>query len=215
MEPISLGLLMALVGGAGGEMGKQAWTKLAALVRRPSHRSTTAGYPAEIGTTNTGETELTALEHAPDNEALAEALLQALALRAAHNPDFKADLQAWHDQAHLISITNQNTKAHVVLHDATFNAPTVVGRDFSGPIYLSGSSTNVVDDRFNRALEQLGHNRAEVRLDGIHVLAEIAAATPDRRPAIAQILGASLRNEAPLPGKPDDSPSYELYLLAL
>ena len=71
MEPISLGLLMALVGGAGGEMGKQAWTSLAALVRRPFHRSTTEGHLEEIGTKNTGEAELTALEHAPDNAALA------------------------------------------------------------------------------------------------------------------------------------------------
>jgi hypothetical protein len=213
MEPISLGLLMALVGGASGEMGKQAWTSLTELVRRPFHRSATVGHPGDLDTTKTGEAELTALEHAPDNAVIAEALSQALAQRAAHDPDFRAGLQAWHDHAHLVSIANQNTDAHVVVRDATFNAPTVLGRDFSGPIYLSGSSTNVVDDRFNRALEQLSHDRPEVRLGGVHVLAEIAAAAPDKRPAIAQILSASLRNETPITKNRDDSPAYMLHLL--
>jgi hypothetical protein len=90
MEPISLGLLMALVGGASGEMGKQAWTSLTELVRRPFHRSATVGHPGDLDTTKTGEAELTALEHAPDNAVIAEALSQALAQRAAHDPDFRA-----------------------------------------------------------------------------------------------------------------------------
>jgi hypothetical protein len=33
LEPISMGLLAALAGGAGGELGRQAWAGLSALVR--------------------------------------------------------------------------------------------------------------------------------------------------------------------------------------
>lgn len=38
MEPVSVGLLAALAGGAGGELGRQVWAALSALVRRPFRR---------------------------------------------------------------------------------------------------------------------------------------------------------------------------------
>ncbi|MDX6758755.1 hypothetical protein SIN09_04685 [Streptomyces sp. F8] len=38
MDPVSVGLLVALAGGVAGEVGRQAWAGLGALVRRPFGR---------------------------------------------------------------------------------------------------------------------------------------------------------------------------------
>lgn len=84
MEPIPVALLGAIAAGAGGDDGPAAWDALAALVRRASPRSGTAGDAA-----------FTALETAPHDPRRAEALSQALAARAHMDPEFGTALAEW------------------------------------------------------------------------------------------------------------------------
>ncbi|MEU1944033.1 hypothetical protein ABZ554_16710 [Streptomyces sp. NPDC020125] len=43
MDPISMALLVALAGGAGGEFGRQTWARLSALVTSPHPLPDTPG----------------------------------------------------------------------------------------------------------------------------------------------------------------------------
>ncbi|MGW4693832.1 hypothetical protein ACWEO1_15745 [Kitasatospora cineracea] len=105
MDPILLGSLAAMAGGAGGELGKQSWNALVALVRRPFQR---AGR-------SSGETELAALEADPQNTELAVRLERVLDNRAAADPEFEVALEEWHGQAQAAvagtttTINNTNT----------------------------------------------------------------------------------------------------------
>ncbi|MGW9032699.1 hypothetical protein ACWGQ5_53985 [Streptomyces sp. NPDC055722] len=123
VEPISLALLVALAGGAGGEAGKQAWSGLSALVRRPFHRGD--GTPS----VSSGEAELVALERAPALEQ-ANALSAVLAVRAALDPQFRDGLEQWHQHARVIRTGDGETST--TFNGGTFNGPVLNGRDFSG-----------------------------------------------------------------------------------
>ncbi|WP_078662823.1 hypothetical protein [Streptomyces bicolor] len=127
MDPVSVGLLAALAGGAGGEVGRQAWAGLSALLRRPfQHGQETAGGSA----VSSGEAELVRLEHAPADPARAQALSTALAVRAAVDADFQVGLQRWHEQAKLVR--TGDGEVHNEISGGTFHGPAVQGRDFSG-----------------------------------------------------------------------------------
>jgi len=75
MDPITIAVLAALAGGVGGEVGRQAWASLTAVVRRrPNPVPDRAHAPGsadperragEVGDVPVGESELTALENAP------------------------------------------------------------------------------------------------------------------------------------------------------
>jgi hypothetical protein len=86
MDPISVGLLAAVASGAGGEMGKQAWAKLSALVHKPFQKGDTF---------SSGEAELALLGQTPNDVARAQALSTALAVRAALDGEFGAELDTW------------------------------------------------------------------------------------------------------------------------
>lgn len=95
MEPISVALLVALATGTAGEVGRQAWAGLSALVRHPFRRGQGT---ADSATVSSGEEELTRLEQAstePGRAQAAQSLSTALAARADLDPDFSADLQQW------------------------------------------------------------------------------------------------------------------------
>ncbi|MER6358034.1 hypothetical protein ABT186_41210 [Streptomyces sp. NPDC001634] len=100
MDPTSVALLAAPAGGAGGELGRQAWVGLTTLVRRPFTR----GQDESVQTpaVSSGETELVRLQEAPGDAARAQALSTALAVRAAVDAEFSTDLQQWHEQAKLV-----------------------------------------------------------------------------------------------------------------
>ncbi|MEV7545648.1 hypothetical protein [Streptomyces sp. NPDC089915] len=126
MDPVSVGLLAALAGGAGGELGRQAWVGLSALVRRPFSREASEQAPA----VSSGEAELARLIDDPADQGRAQALSTALAVRAAMDTDFRTDLAAWHADAALVhgrdaAVTNSVT-------GGTQNGPVVQGRDYSG-----------------------------------------------------------------------------------
>lgn len=130
MDPVSVGLLAALAGGAGGEMGRQAWHTLGALVRRPfRHRG-----PARSGVSS-GEAELVALERAPGDAELAKALSTALAARAALDDDFHTGLQRWHEQAALVR--TGGGAVHSTISGGTFHGTVVQGRDFTGTSFAA------------------------------------------------------------------------------
>ncbi|MET9149765.1 hypothetical protein ABZX82_00580 [Streptomyces griseoflavus] len=96
MDPISAALLVALVSGAGGAAGTQAWAALGELVRRPFQRADrTEPVPALR--------ELEALEGSPRDTGRAQALAEVLQRRAAHDPDFARSLAAWLEEAKAVS----------------------------------------------------------------------------------------------------------------
>lgn len=125
MDPVSVGLLASLVGGAGGEVGRQVWTGLTTLVRRPFHRGDddSAGGPVP------GEDELMRLQQAPGDGTRAHALSTALAVRAALDPDFAAALTAWHEQAKLVRTGDGPVNNSI--SGGSYYAPVLQGRDFS------------------------------------------------------------------------------------
>ncbi|MFJ9945542.1 hypothetical protein [Streptomyces erythrochromogenes] len=128
MDPVSVALLAALAGGVAGEVGRQTWASLSALVRRPFNRG--GGQAPAI---SSGEVELTRLAAEPGNEGRAHALSTALAVRAAVDEDFRAGLAAWQQQAALVrtedgAVTN-------LISGGTLNGPVLQGRDFTNPVF--------------------------------------------------------------------------------
>jgi hypothetical protein len=118
-------MLAALAGGAGGELGRQAWATLSELVRRPFSR--------QAESLVSGEAELVALSEAPGEPARAEALSGALAARAAVDPEFATALDSWRRQAPALpegSVTN-------TISGGTQYGPVIQGRDFSGITFNS------------------------------------------------------------------------------
>lgn len=130
MDPVSVGLLAALAGGAGGEMGRQAWQGLSALVHRPfRHRG-----PSRSGVSS-AKAELVALEEDPGDAELAKALSTALAARAALDDDFHTGLQRWHEQARLVRTGDGAVRS--TINGGTFHGPVIQGRDFTGTSFAA------------------------------------------------------------------------------
>jgi hypothetical protein len=125
LDPVSVGLLAALAGGAGGELGRQAWAALSELVRRP--------FGGQAGAAASAEAELVALGEAPGEPARAEALSGVLTARAAVDPEFAAALDSWRRQVPALvegSVTN-------TVSGGTQYGPVIQGRDFSGITFNS------------------------------------------------------------------------------
>lgn len=123
MDPVSVGLLASLAGGAGGEVGRQVWTGLTTLVRRPFHRGDDSpGGPVP------GEDELARLQQAPGDGTRAHALSTALAVRAALDPEFATALAAWHEQAKLVRTGDGSVNN--AISGGSYYAPVLMGRDF-------------------------------------------------------------------------------------
>ncbi|MFO7249490.1 MAG: hypothetical protein DIU60_001905 [Actinomycetes bacterium] len=110
--PTLAAILSALVGGAAGEAGKNAWEALAALVRRRFGRDRQA---------------LTAVER-PDAVAPGE-LARLLGERAAADPEFRAELERW------IAETEPAARPDVVnINTGTVSGNLVQARDIHGSI---------------------------------------------------------------------------------
>jgi hypothetical protein len=143
VEPISVVLLVALAGGAGGELGRQAWAGLSTMVRRPFQRVGSAGTASPVS----GEAELAALERAPDSVQQAQALLDALTQRAAADPLFASDLSRWSEQAR--AAVAGDLPVRNMISGGVQHGPVLQGRDFSGPISFGGppSAPSALDGR--------------------------------------------------------------------
>jgi hypothetical protein len=133
VDPISASVLLALAGGAGGEMGRQAWAGLATLVRRPftRHQHGSDQLSKLLQPVASGEAELAALQAAPGDAASAEALSEVLMARAKIDQRFHAELQDWWRQAQLI-VTREGSVHNLI--SGSVHGPVLQGRDFSGPI---------------------------------------------------------------------------------
>ncbi|WAX79211.1 hypothetical protein [Streptomyces sp. KMM 9044] len=128
MDPISVGLLVALATGAAGEAGRQLWTGLTDLVGRGCEAD-----DAEEGgivPTATGEAELALFTRDPQDPGRARSLRDALALRAEHDPAFRGSLAQWHQQAQALRTGDGGTVN--TISGGTVNGPVLQGRDFSG-----------------------------------------------------------------------------------
>ncbi|MEU5495830.1 hypothetical protein [Streptomyces griseofuscus] len=139
MDPVSMGLLTALAGGAGGELGRQAWTGLGELVRRPFRRggavvpegsAPEGSAPEGSVSEGSGETELARLARDPGDAAAARALSAVLHRRAAADAEFEERLRRWDEAARRISLTGGDV--HNSISGGTFSAPVIQGRDFTG-----------------------------------------------------------------------------------
>ncbi|MGV9354179.1 hypothetical protein [Streptomyces misionensis] len=126
MDPVSVGLLTALAGGAGGELGRQAWAGLGELVRRPFRR---AGI-AQAAAGALGEAELARLAEDPRDPAAARALSAALAVRADADAEFGELLRRWSESAQRVTLRSGNVDNSI--SGGSFSAPVFQGRDFSG-----------------------------------------------------------------------------------
>ncbi len=124
MDPVSVGLLVALAGEVAGEVGRQGWAGLGALVRRPLGRD--GGQAPAIGS---GEAELTRLAADPGEQGRAQALSTGLAVRAAVDEDFRAGLAAWQEQATLVRAGDGAVANHI--SGGTQNGPVLQGREFT------------------------------------------------------------------------------------
>ncbi|MFJ3641458.1 hypothetical protein ACIPRD_17090 [Streptomyces sp. NPDC090108] len=125
MDPVSMGVLVALAGGAGGEIGRQSWARLTTLVRRPA--------PAlpDGSSTSTGEAELRALGDDPADTGSAHALSIALAVRAATDAEFREELRQWADDARAAVEAAPDVRNSV--QGSTVHGPVIqAGRDVSG-----------------------------------------------------------------------------------
>lgn len=128
MDPVTIGALLAAVaGGAGGAMGAQIWSAVAALVRRPFHRDHAAQGPRAA--VPTGEAELAALVQARADQQRALALAEVLVARADVDGQFRRALEGWWAQASQIQIDGNVSNT---ISGGTFQGPVLQGRDFKG-----------------------------------------------------------------------------------
>ncbi|MFY4720899.1 hypothetical protein [Streptomyces sp. LaBMicrA B280] len=132
-----MGLLTALAGGAGGELGRQAWTGLGELVRRPFRRGgavvPAGSAPEGSAPEGSGEAELARLARDPGDAAAARALSLVLHRRALADPEFGELLRRWDEAARRVSGTGGDV--HNSISGGTFSAPVIQGRDFTGTTF--------------------------------------------------------------------------------
>jgi hypothetical protein len=129
MDPVTIGaVLLAIVSGAGSQLGTQLWEGVVSLVRRPfGHKAAASGDAAAV--MPAGESELAALRQAPGDQRKAVALAEALLARSDADDEFRRALERWWQQAEPIraSIGNAtNTISGGIQH-----GPVLQGRDFS------------------------------------------------------------------------------------
>ncbi|MBR7836810.1 hypothetical protein KDL01_26250 [Actinospica durhamensis] len=156
---MSISLLLAVAGGAAGAMGEQLWQALCSLVRRHPHQTgsalvdeDTGPEPPELAVYD-GERELTALSHNPLDRAAAQALAEGLRVLADSDPDFRAQLGAWHTRA-LQLYPNVNTGGTYVISGGVFHQPVIQAENatvtFNSPAPQPPPAPEDPDDRAPR-----------------------------------------------------------------
>ncbi|WP_405810839.1 hypothetical protein OG524_16590 [Streptomyces sp. NBC_01520] len=128
MDPITAAALAALAGSVGGEVGRQSWQGLTALVTRPFRRGTAQdAEPDGSSGISSGELEAADLENNPADPVRAQALATALGVRAALDGEFRGLLEEWWQQAG----AGSGGAVHNSISGGTQNGPVLQGRDFS------------------------------------------------------------------------------------
>ena len=128
MDPVTVGaVLLAIVTGAGSQLGTQLWAGVVSLVRRPFGRKAAGGDVAAVEAS--GEVELSALQQAPGDRRKAEALAGVLLARSGVDEEFGRALEGWWQQAEPIRVSIGNVVNTV--SGGTQQGPVLQGRDFS------------------------------------------------------------------------------------
>jgi hypothetical protein len=143
MDPVTIGaVLLAIVSGAGGQLGTQLWEGVVSLARRPfRRRATTSGDAAAAEVVSTGEAELTALEQAPDDRQRAVALAEALLARSDADDEFRRALESWWVRAEPIRASLSIGNVTNTISGGTQHGPVLQGRDFSNITFGAPSAT--------------------------------------------------------------------------
>lgn len=130
MDPITIGaVLLAIVSGAGTQLGTQLWEGLVSLVRRPFRRKAVGSDAVPAAALQSGEAELAALQQAPGDQHKAVALAEALLARSGADDQFRHALASWWQQAEPIWANIGN--ATNLITGGTQQGPVLMGRDFS------------------------------------------------------------------------------------
>jgi hypothetical protein len=120
-------VLLAIVSGAGTQLGVQLWEGVVSLVRRPFRREAAAGDTATV--VPSGEAELAALQQAPGDQHKAVALAEALLARSGTDEEFRQAMESWWQQAEPIRANIGNVVN--TISGGTQHGPVLQGRDFS------------------------------------------------------------------------------------
>ena len=131
MDPVTIGaVLLAIVSGAGSQLGTQLWDGLVSLVRRPFHRKeATSGDATTV--VPAGEAELAALQQAPSDKYKAVALAEALLARSGADDEFRRALESWWQQAESIRAGINIGNVTNTISGGSQQGPVMQGRDFS------------------------------------------------------------------------------------
>ena len=135
MEPVTIGaVLLAIVSGAGGQLGTQLWEGVVSLVRRPFHRKAAAAVQVP-----SGEAELAALQQARGDQQTAMALAEVLLARSGADEEFRRALESWWERAEPIRVSIENVTN--TISGGTQQGPVLQGRDFSNISFGTGPAT--------------------------------------------------------------------------
>jgi hypothetical protein len=131
VDPVTLGaVLLAIVSGAGSQLGTQLWEGVVSLVRRPFRRkAASSGGAAAAAVVPGGEAELAALQQAPGDQQKAHALAEVLLTRSGADYEFRRALEGWWQQAEPIRESIGNVTN--TISGGTQHGPVLQGRDFS------------------------------------------------------------------------------------
>jgi hypothetical protein len=141
MDPVTIGaVLLAVVSGAGGQLGTQLWESVVSLIRRPFRRKAAAGGDAAAAeVVPAGEAELAALQQAPGDQSKAVALAEALLARSGADDEFQRALESWWQQAEPIRVSIGNVTN--TISGGTQQGPVLQGRDFSNITFGAAPAT--------------------------------------------------------------------------
>lgn len=141
MDPVTIGaVLLAIVGGAGSQLGTQLWEGVVSLVRRPFHRkAVSSGGTAAAAVVPAGEAELAALQQAPGDQQKAVALAEVLLTRSGADEEFRRALESWWQQADPVRASIGNVTN--TISGGTQHGPVLQGRDFSNITFGAAPAT--------------------------------------------------------------------------
>ena len=141
MDPVTIGaVLLAVVSGAGSQLGTQLWEGVVSLIRRPFRRKAAAsGDAATAEMVSAGEAELVALQQAPSDQSKAVALAEALLARSGADEEFRGALESWWRQAEPLRASIGNVAN--TISGGTQQGPVLQGRDFNNITFGAAPAT--------------------------------------------------------------------------
>ena len=122
-------MLAAVAGGAGSEVGREAWAGLIRLVNLPFRHQRADDGSSGAGVSS-GVAELADLAQSPRELSVATRLAEVLVIRADHDDAFRRALLTWSEQPALKPCGDSVSNA---INGGCQNGPVLMGRDFHVP----------------------------------------------------------------------------------